>query len=182
MHMLTRALQGMVGWVVDAQQIGTLKVQYYSTIGSHYTMVNDGNGVPQMQVLRLSGCGNKGAGGAVSKPVAWSAVASTKGNHNFGKSFDTVSTINVPKASNYLVLSSYRIIHRTSAGSFVAARLTYPGGTSRTRMIVENFTPTNGFNNYGGSVRVGGQLKNTKFVHAGTCWVEGTIACCLSPC
>ena len=138
-----------MGWVVDAPSGDTLSVQYYSTIGGGYRLVNDGNGVPNMQIYRLPTPAVKT--GAVQ---FWSGTANTKGNHNFGKSFATLSSINVQKADTYLVLSSYRIIHRTTAGSFVAAQLTYPGGTSKTRMIIENFTPTNGFNNYGGSVRV----------------------------
>ena len=112
-------------------------------------MVNDGNGVPNMQIYRLSSPNLGGSGVAF-----WSGTANTKGNHNFGKSFTTLSSVDVPKADTYLVLSSYRIRHNKNAGSFVAARLTYPGGSSKTRMIIENFNPTSGFNNYGGSVRV----------------------------
>ena len=140
----------MMGWVVNAPSGGTLSVQYYSTIGGGYRTVNDGNGRPNMQIYRLSSP-NLGGSGLMK---LWSATANTKGNHNFGKSFTTLSSVGVPHKSTYLVLSSYRIRHNGNAGSFVAARLTYPGGSSKTRMIVENFNPTSGFNNYGGSVRV----------------------------
>ena len=112
-------------------------------------MVNDGNGVPNMQIYRLPTPG--AASGAMQ---FWSGSANTKGNHNFGSSFSTLSSVGGPKASTYLVLSSYRIRHNGNAGSFVAARLTYPGGSSKTRMVIENFNPTSGFNNYGGSVCV----------------------------
>ena len=85
----------------------------------------------------------------------WAGTANTKGNHKFGKSFATLSSVYVPKASTYLVLSSYRIRHNNGGGnSLIQARLQYPGGTSTNRLVVENYMPTNGFNNYGGSVRV----------------------------
>jgi len=45
---------GMMGWVVNAPSGGTLSVQYYSTCGGCYRMVNDSNGVPNMQIYRLS--------------------------------------------------------------------------------------------------------------------------------
>ena len=47
-------LTGMMGWLVDAKSAGTIHVQYLSTIGGSYKMVNDGNGVPQMQIFRIS--------------------------------------------------------------------------------------------------------------------------------
>ena len=141
----------MMGWVVDAPSSGTLSVQYLSTIGGAYKMVNDGNGVPNMQIYRLSSPDN--GGGGSDGIQFWSGTANTKGNHNFGAPFTTLSSVAVPKKDTYLVLSSYRIRHNGNVGSFIGARLTYPGGSSKTRMIVENFNPTSGFNNYGGSVR-----------------------------
>ena len=45
---------GMMGWLVDAKSAGTIHVQYLSTIGGSYKVVNDGNGVPQMQIFRVS--------------------------------------------------------------------------------------------------------------------------------
>jgi len=54
------SIGGMIGWVVNAKTSGKIRVQYYSTVGKDYIMINDdeGNGVPEMQILRLSGCGN----------------------------------------------------------------------------------------------------------------------------
>ena len=59
MHMRI-SLTGMIGWVVNAKTSGKIRVQYYSTVVKDYIMRNDGdgNGVPEMQILRLSGCGN----------------------------------------------------------------------------------------------------------------------------
>ena len=52
---LTDALTtGMIGWLVDAKSAGTIHVQYLSTIGGSYKVVNDGNGVPQMQIFRVA--------------------------------------------------------------------------------------------------------------------------------
>ena len=52
---LTDALTtGMIGWLVDAKSSGTIHVQYLSTIGGSYKVVNDGNGVPQMQIFRVA--------------------------------------------------------------------------------------------------------------------------------
>ena len=52
---LTDALTtGMIGWLVDAKSSGTISVQYLSTIGGSYKVVNDGNGVPQMQIFRVA--------------------------------------------------------------------------------------------------------------------------------
>ena len=54
---LTDALTtGMIGWLVDAKSAGTIHVQYLSTIGGSYKVVNDGNGVPQMQIFRVAWC------------------------------------------------------------------------------------------------------------------------------
>ena len=82
----------------------------------------------------------------------WSGKADGVGTRGLPSGFTTMATLSVPKASSYLVLSSFRIKHDGAANSFVAAQLGYPGGTTQTRMVIENYDATSGFNNMGGSV------------------------------